>query len=263
MLSVEDVSLSIGETNIIDHINVNCEKGEILTIVGPNGCGKSTLLKVISRIYKPSSGKVSLLGKEIHSYDTKELAKIMAGLPQKKTAAGDMTVEQLVQYGRYPHTKFGNRLTQLDYQKVEEALEDTGIKHLKKRLMSTLSGGESQMAWIAMCVAQDPKIILLDEPTTYLDISYQLEVLELVRKLNREHGLTIVMVLHDINQAIRYSDKIYMMKKSHGYKFGTAEEIFSEEAFAEVFRVKMDSLYSEHDQHTRYYQPERSLKSNG
>ena len=208
MLSVEDVSLSIGETNIIDHINVNCEKGEILTIVGPNGCGKSTLLKVISRIYKPSSGKVSLLGKEIHSYDTKELAKIMAVLPQKKTAAGDMTVEQLVQYGRYPHTKFGNRLTQLDYQKVEEALEDTGIKHLKKRLMSTLSGGESQMAWIAMCVAQDPEIILLDEPTTYLDISYQLEVLELVRKLNREHGLTIVMVLHDINQAIRYSDKI-------------------------------------------------------
>ena len=103
MLSVEDVSLSIGETNIIDHINVNCEKGEILTIVGPNGCGKSTLLKVISRIYKPSSGKVSLLGKEIHSYDTKELAKIMAVLPQKKTAAGDMTVEQLVQYGRYPH----------------------------------------------------------------------------------------------------------------------------------------------------------------
>ncbi len=262
MLKVENISFSIGGTSIINNINLEAEKGEILTIVGPNGCGKSTLLKIISRIYKPISGKVTLLNKDVHDYDTKELAKIMAILPQKKSAAGDMTVEQLVQYGRYPHTKFGNRLTPFDYQKVEEAMEDTGIIHLRKRLISTLSGGENQMAWIAMCVAQAPEIILLDEPTTYLDISYQLEVLELVKKLNKQHGLTIVMVLHDINQAIKYSDKIYAMKKGKGYKFGTADEIFNEEAFAEIFKVKMNRLYDEKDKITAYYQPERSLKNN-
>ena len=262
MLKVENISFSIGGTPIINDINLEAKKGEILTIVGPNGCGKSTLLKIISRIYKPTSGKVTLLDKDVHDYDTKDLAKIMAILPQKKTVAGDMTVEQLVQYGRYPHTKLGNRLTPFDYQKVEEAMKDTGIIHLRKRLINTLSGGESQMAWIAMCVAQAPEIILLDEPTTYLDISYQLEVLELVKKLNKQYGLTIVMVLHDINQAIKYSDKIYAMKKGKGYKFGSAKDIFNEETFADIFRVKMNKLYDKNDEKITYYQPERSLKNN-
>lgn len=260
MLEVNHVDFSIGNTRILQDIHFSCSRGEIMTIIGPNGCGKSTLLKVISRIYKPESGSVTLLNRDVHSYDTRELARIMAILPQKKIAAGDMTVEQLVQYGRYPHCKFGRRLTPEDYQKVDQALESTGIGHLRKRLLSTLSGGESQMAWITMCVAQDPEILLLDEPTTYLDISYQLEVLELVRKLNREKGLTILMVLHDINQAIRYSDRIYMMEKGKGYRLGRAGEVFNEQAFSRVFHVQMGRLYREGNNSQCFYQPERSLK---
>ncbi len=260
MLKIENVSFKIKNSEILKNINFTCNQGEFLTIVGPNGCGKSTLLKIISRIYKPTQGSVKLFDKNIRSYDSTELARILAILPQQKSALGDITVEQLVQYGRYPHTKFGNRLTPLDHQKVDQAIKNTGINHLKGRTMATLSGGENQMAWIAMCVAQDTKIALFDEPTTYLDISYQLEVLELIKKLNKAHGLTIISVLHDINQAIKYSDRIFMMKKGEGYCIGDPSEVFSENAFAEVFEVEMDKLKNTSDSHNIYYQPLRSLK---
>ncbi len=260
MLKVEDVCFKIGSSKIINNVNLNCKAGEIITIVGPNGCGKSTLLKIISRIYKPTKGNVKFLGEDIQKYDTKLLAKELSILPQNKSVAKDMTVKQLVEYGRYPHTKFGNILTLKDHNIVKETLMEVNIKHLENRTMSTLSGGESQIAWIGMCVAQKPKLLLLDEPTTFLDISYQIEVLELIKKLNKNSGLTIIMVLHDINQAIKYSDKIYMMKEGEIYKVGIPEKVFNSESFDYVFNVKMDKLYTEFDKNKIYYQPLQSLK---
>lgn len=262
MLEISHVSFQINNCEILKDISLHCGEGEILTIVGPNGCGKSTLLKTVSRIYRPTAGKVELFGREIGSYPTRELARLMAILPQKKSAASDMTVEQLVGYGRSPHTGFGGRMAARDFRAVDEAIEATGIGHLRKRTMANLSGGESQMAWIAMCVAQEPKLLLLDEPTTFLDIAYQLEVLELIKRLNEQSKITIIMVLHDINQAARYSDRIYMMEKGKGYRFGRPGEVLQEEAFGEVFRVQMSRLYGE-GRETPYFQPERTIKSDG
>ncbi len=259
LLEINDLSLTLDETDILKNVSFSCKKGEILTIVGPNGCGKSTTLKMISRILAPSSGSVKLWDKDIRNYPSKELARIMAVLPQRKSVPADLTVEQLVQYGRYPHTGISGRLKQEDYEQVDIALEATGITQFRHRTIATLSGGESQMAWIAMCVAQQPQIILLDEPTTYLDISYQLEVLELVKKLNREQGLTIVMVLHDINQAIHYSDKIFMMHKGSGYQYGVPRQVFTEKAFAEVFSVKMKQLYEKDCPEKLYFQPDATI----
>ena len=206
MLEVKHVCYGIDGVPILKDISLGVQKGCIVTIVGPNGCGKSTLLKIISRILRPQSGEVLLDGCDVRTANTRSLARRMAILPQRKNVAVDLTVEQLVQYGRYPHTGFGGKLTKRDIDKVDEAMHAAGIETLRNRAIGTLSGGESQMAWIAMCLAQAPEIILLDEPTTYLDICYQLEVLELVRHLNRAYAMTIVMVLHDINQATQYSD---------------------------------------------------------
>lgn len=258
MIKIDKISFNINETEILKDISLTAKKGEILTIVGPNGCGKSTLLKIISRILKPTSGEVKLMDKRVTSYDTKELARLMAILPQKKNASPDMTVEQLVQYGRYPHTGMSGRLLSEDYKRIDDAINSTGICHLRDRAIATLSGGESQMAWIAMCVAQNPQIILLDEPTTYLDICYQLEVLELVKNLNQRLGLTIIMVLHDINQAARYSDKVFMMKKGKGYSLGVPNEVFTKEAFEDVFHVDMHT-FKENNIDYRYYIPERTV----
>ena len=183
----------------------------------------------------------------------------MAILPQRKSVPADITVEQLVQYGRYPHTGFSGRLKKEDFDQVERAMDATGITGLRHRTIATLSGGESQMAWIAMCVAQQPQILLLDEPTTYLDISYQLDVLKLVRKLNREQGLTIIMVLHDINQAIHYSDKIFMMQKGKGYQYGVPRQVFTDRSFADVFRVKMERLHAENFPDDLYFQPSETI----
>ncbi len=260
MIKVNHICYSIDGHPILNDVSLEVPKGKIVTIVGPNGCGKSTLLKIISRILKPQSGEVLFDGTNVRSIDTRDLARRMAVLPQKKSVAVDLSVEQLVQYGRYPHTSFGGRLSKEDHQKVDEALEAAGITALRNRAIGTLSGGENQMAWIAMCLAQAPEVILLDEPTTYLDISYQLEVLELVRSLNQKYGMTIVAVLHDINQAARYSDIVYMMKQGKNYASGTPEEVFAPNAFSDVFHVDMQII--SHNGRN-YYDPDRTLSGEG
>lgn len=256
MIQVHHINYSIDGQPILKDVSLEIPKGKIITIVGPNGCGKSTLLKIISRILKQESGEVLFDHRNVRAMDTKELARRMAVLPQKKSISVDLSVEQLVQYGRYPHTGFGGRFSKEDHQKVEQAMEAAGILRLRHRAIGTLSGGENQMAWIAMCLAQDPEVILLDEPTTYLDICYQLEVLELVRSLNQKMGLTIVMVLHDINQAARYSDIVYMLKQGENYKDGPPNEIFKPEAFRDVFRVDMGII--PHDG-IIYYDPDHTV----
>lgn len=257
MLEVKHVCYGIDGVPILKDISLGVQKGCIVTIVGPNGCGKSTLLKIISRILRPQSGEVLLDGCDVRTANTRSLARRMAILPQRKNVAVDLTVEQLVQYGRYPHTGFGGKLTKRDIDKVDEAMHAAGIETLRNRAIGTLSGGESQMAWIAMCLAQVPEIILLDEPTTYLDICYQLEVLELVRHLNRAYAMTIVMVLHDINQAAQYSDIVYMMKDGEIYNTGAPKDIFLPESFTDVFRVEMRTLT---DRNNEYYVPQRMVR---
>lgn len=257
MLEISHLSYSIDKTCILKDISLTVPKGKIVTIVGPNGCGKSTLLKNIARILRPDSGQILLNGQDLRSMDTKELARKMAILPQCKSVAVDLSVEQLVQYGRFPYTGFGGRLSRQDYDMVNNALHAAGIEALRKRAIGTLSGGENQMAWIAMCLAQAPELILLDEPTTYLDICYQLQVLELVQRLNKEMGMTIVMVLHDINQAARYSDLIYMMHDGQVYTAGQPRDVFAPQAFSTVFRVQMRTL---DDGETTYYIPHHTIQ---
>ena len=239
MISAKNIRYSIEGKEILHDISFDAEDGEFITLIGPNGCGKSTFLKIMARIIKPTSGSVKFMGRELSSYKTKELARDLAILPQSKNIPADVTVEQLVQYGRYPYTGLSGQLSSNDYSLVDMALEETGMKKFKSRKISTLSGGESQMAWIAMAIAQTPKLLFLDEPTTYLDICYQLEVLELVKRLNRELKLTTVLVLHDINQASQYSDRIYAMKAGSCYTCGKVNDVLTTETFKKVFSVKM------------------------
>jgi len=243
LLQVKDISVSYDRKEILKGINFNAADGEIVSIVGPNGSGKSTLLKVLARTLRPEKGIVLLEGRSIGEMDTKSVARRLAVLPQVKKAPVDFTVETLVGYGRYPHLGFGSRLNKSDQEIIDWAMEKTNLMMLRHRFVKTLSGGERQRAWIAMTLAQKSDILLLDEPTTFLDMSYQLEILELLKELNEKLGLTIIMVLHDLNQAVRYSDKVYAMKEGRVYSCCESRELLTKEFLEDVFRVKGDVVF--------------------
>lgn len=208
------------------------------SIIGPNGCGKSTLLKALARQLPRYEGTVYLDGKDIRQWQVKPFARQLAFLMQSHEQTGDISVKNLVSFGRFPHKSVVKRVNEDDLQMVDRALNLTGLKHLEERIVSTLSGGERQRAWIAMALAQQPNILLLDEPTTYLDICHQLEIMELVKLLNRTYGLTIVMVLHDLNHASSYSDQIIMMNKGSIMAYGSPNEVMNEASIAAVFGVR-------------------------
>lgn len=240
---VKDLYVNYGNIEILTDISFDIKSGEIVTLIGPNGSGKSTLIKTICRIIKPQKGKVLFEGKDIFTLDTKAVARKISVLPQVKKVASDVTVERLVQYGRYPHLKFGNRMTKSDEEIIDWAIEKTNISKFRDRYINTLSGGEKQRAWIAMALAQKPEVLILDEPTTYLDISYQLEVLELIRELNKSLKLTIIMVLHDLNQAVRYSDRVMVLQNGRLFNFGDAKSILNKNLINEVFNIDVDIQY--------------------
>ena len=239
MLTTENVHLQYGKHRVIYGADIEVERGEIVTIIGANGSGKSTILKSLSRNLKPSYGTVYLDGREILSMNTKEVAKKLAVLPQIHSVPDDFSVRDLVSYGRFPHLSPAGRLHHHDFVAVDNAIEMTKMGHLQHRLVSTLSGGERQRAWIAMALAQEPEILLLDEPTTFLDISHQFELLEMIKRLNREMGLTIVMVLHDLNQASRYSKRLIVLKDGFVHSTGSPEEIITPELLADVFNIEV------------------------
>ena len=210
------------------------------SIIGANGCGKSTILKAVGRILKPKKGVVHLSGQDISKLPTKEIAKKMAILPQTPTAPSGLTVSELVAYGRFPHQKgFGN-LTEEDKKIVKWALDATKLSEFEKREVDTLSGGQRQRVWIAMALAQQTDLILLDEPTTYLDLAHQLEVLKLLFELNRSQKCTIVMVLHDLNLAARFSDYIIAIQKGTIIKHGSPEEVMTPEVLRKTFNINAD-----------------------
>lgn len=234
-LYTEKLHISYGERLIVKNLSVNIPDKKITTIIGSNGCGKSTLLKAITRIISHQSGSVILDGENISKEHTKSLAKKMAILPQTPESASGLTVGELVSYGRFPYQKGFGRLSKEDYQTIDWALEVTGIKDYKFRLVDSLSGGQRQRVWIAMALAQETDIIFLDEPTTYLDMAHQLEVLELLQKLNKEQERTVVMVLHDLNQAARFADYIIALKDGEIVKAGTCNEVITHDVLKKCF----------------------------
>ncbi|EPS46416.1 ABC transporter ATP-binding protein [Clostridium botulinum] len=242
MKSIETKNLDIAyeDTLIVKELNMQIPKGKITSIIGANGCGKSTILKSVGRILKPKKGVVHLSGQDISKLSTKEIAKKMAILPQNPTAPSGLTVSELVAYGRFPHQKgFGN-LTEEDKRIVKWALAATKLSEFERREVDTLSGGQRQRVWIAMALAQQTDLILLDEPTTYLDLAHQLEVLKLLYELNRNQKCTIVMVLHDLNLAARFSDYIIAIQKGDIIKYGPPEEVMTPEVLRKTFNINAD-----------------------
>ncbi|MBP2242099.1 iron complex transport system ATP-binding protein [Cytobacillus eiseniae] len=235
--SIEQLSAGYENMKILNEVNVSIEGGKITTIIGPNGCGKSTLLKTIGRILKKQGGQIFIQDQNMDTLSTKEIAKQLALLSQSPTAPGQLKVEELISYGRYPHRKNVNRLTARDIEMIEWAMTATNTIEFRDRELSQLSGGQQQRVWLAMALAQETKILLLDEPTTYLDIAHQLEVLNIVKSLNEKHGCTIVMVLHDINHAARFSQYLITMKQGEVIKCGTPFEIITREVLKEVFQI--------------------------
>ncbi len=238
-MEIKDITYSYDKkTNHLKNISSKIDQHKITTIIGPNGSGKSTLLGILANSYAPKKGQVMINGKQLHQIKPKELAKKIAIVHQQNSAPADMTVEKLTSYGRLPYKSIFSNQTPDDQQAVEWALQKTNLIDKKNKMISELSGGERQRAWIAMTLAQSTPYLFLDEPTTYLDIYYQYEILELIKQLNSENGLTIVMVLHDINQAIRYSDTIMVMKDGKLIKKGTPEHVVTSELIQEIYGVQ-------------------------
>lgn len=238
-MEVKNVCFSYGKNEILKGASLKIEKGKVTTIMGANGCGKSTLFSLMTKNLDPAKGKVLLGGKNIARLRLNEFARKVAIVHQYNTAADDITVERLVSFGRTPHLGMMGIRGEEDERYVNWAMEVTNVSQFRERELSRLSGGQRQRVWIAMALAQGTEILFLDEPTTYLDIRYQIEILELVRKLNREFGMTIVMVLHDINQSIYFSDKIIGLAGGKVIVEGEPEEVITEESIHELYGIDL------------------------
>ncbi|KJF21417.1 UNVERIFIED_ORG: iron complex transport system ATP-binding protein [Nocardia globerula] len=234
-LRAEGVTIGYDKRVISQNLNVDIPDGGFTVIVGPNACGKSTLLRALSRLLKPSAGTVLLDGKAITSYPAKEVARRLGLLPQTSIAPDGIKVADLVARGRYPHQKLIRQWSREDEAAVITAMEATKVTDLSARLVDELSGGQRQRVWVAMVLAQQTPLVLLDEPTTFLDIAHQIELLELCRDLNENDGHTLVAVLHDLNHACRYGTHIIAMKDGAVVAEGPPAEIITEELVQEVF----------------------------
>ncbi|MDO4287519.1 MAG: ABC transporter ATP-binding protein [Eubacteriales bacterium] len=239
-MEVKNLFFSYGRNKVLRDVSLQIERGKITTIMGANGCGKSTLFSVMTKNLFPRKGKVLLHGKNIQRLTLKEFAREVSIVQQYNTSSDDITVERLVAFGRTPHRKPMQGKSEEDEQLVEWAMEVTGLTQYRDREVSRLSGGQRQRVWIAMALAQNTKILFLDEPTTYLDIRYQIEILELVKKLNQEYGITIIMVLHDINQAIYFSDRIIGLKDGCVAVEGNPAEVITTESIRALYGIDLD-----------------------
>lgn len=246
-LCAQNITLSYDKSIIAEDLSLIIDEPQIISIIGPNGAGKSTLLKGLARILKPPKGNVFLDGQEIHKMPSKAVARIMAMLPQSASVPDDLLVSDLVALGRSPYQKRFSTLKAVDRDIIRQAMQQTNVKQFAHRRVSTLSGGERQRVWMAMAVAQQPKILLLDEPTTFLDIHHQLEIMELVRDLHRDLDITVVMVLHDLNHALRYSQRIIALKDGAIFADGPVDHVLTEENFTCLYNVKAKKISLEED----------------
>lgn len=238
-MEVRDLKFSYGKNKVLKGVSLKIEEGKVTTILGANGCGKSTLFSLMTKNLFPNHGNIYLKGKNIQNLTLKEFARKAAIVQQYNTASDDITVENLIAFGRTPYKKLMQGNSEKDEQMIEWAMDVTDLKPYREREVKRLSGGQRQRVWIAMALAQETKILFLDEPTTYLDIRYQIDILHLVRKLNREYGITIIMVLHDINQAIAYSDVVIGLKDGKVLVEGRPEDVITEESIREIYDIDL------------------------
>ena len=237
-LIVEHLCLGYAGRHVVKDISLEIDAGEMVAIVGPNGSGKSTLLRGMARLQKPESGRVLLGESDIRSLGTREVARLLAILPQSPDGGADLTVRELTWRGRYPHQGILQRATNPDFEAVEWAMNAADVASFAERSLGSLSGGERQRAWIALALAQQPKVLLLDEPTSFLDIAHQVEIMMLLHKLNRE-GMTVVTVLHDLVLAARHADRVIAIRDGQVEFDGPPREVFEACALERVFRVPM------------------------
>lgn len=237
-ISAEHISVAYEDKIILEDLSLDLLDGNITTIIGSNGCGKSTLLKALTRIQAIKSGQILIDGEAIAKLSTKEVAKKIALLPQVLEATEGISVYELVSYGRFPHQKYLSNLTSFDRDKIHWAMEVTKVTPYANLDVDSLSGGQRQRVWIAMALAQDTDTIFLDEPTTYLDMNHQLEILELLYRLNQENHKTIIMVLHDLNLAARFSDCLVAMKDGEIKYQGSSKEIMTDAILKDIFHIK-------------------------
>ncbi|MHA6795202.1 ABC transporter ATP-binding protein [Pseudonocardia bannensis] len=234
-LRADGVRLGYGDRLVVDGLDLDVLGGTVTAVIGPNGCGKSTLLRALGRLLKPTGGQVLLDGRRIDRIPTKEVATVLGILPQSPVAPEGLTVADLVARGRHPHQAWYRQWSSDDEQAVAEALRWTGMLDLAERPVDELSGGQRQRAWISMALAQGTDLLLLDEPTTFLDLAHQVEVLEMVRRLHTEAGRTVVMVLHDLNLAARYADRLVAMRAGRVVAAGEPADVITEPLLREVF----------------------------
>ncbi|MCG7621805.1 ABC transporter ATP-binding protein [Epibacterium sp. Ofav1-8] len=234
-LAARDLSVRFQRTTVLDRLSIGLPDGVVTAIVGPNACGKSTLLRSLARLQKASAGQVILDGQSIAAQNSRSVARRLAILSQSPVAPEGLTIRDLVLRGRTPHQSAWRQFSVEDAAAVSAALTATGLDGLEDRVLDTLSGGQRQRAWIAMALAQDTQLLLLDEPTTFLDLPHQIELLELVRNLNRQTGRTVAMVLHDINLAARYCDHVIALRNGAVHSEGPAREVVTEAMMQEVF----------------------------
>ncbi len=243
-LTAENLGVKIGGKEILREVNYTFAEGKRTAIIGPNGAGKSTLLKALCLLNENFSGAVKIDGIDIKNFGRKKLAQVMAILPQERDVPQDTTVRQLAEFGRFPHRKiFGGNATE-DAAAVDWALKITRLTDFENRQVKTLSGGERQRAWLAMTLAQKPQILLLDEPTTYLDIAHQLDVMDIISGVNKNFGVTIIAVLHDINHVRHYTDEVVVIKNHGIYAAGEPKKILDAESVGKIFNVEADTFFN-------------------
>lgn len=237
-LAARGITIGYDKKTISEHLDLEVPESRFTAIIGPNACGKSTLLRALSRLLKPTAGTVLLDGRDIHGRPAKEVARRLGLLPQSSIAPDGITVAELVARGRFPHQKLIRQWSAQDEAAVLAAMAATGVTELSGELVDTLSGGQRQRVWVAMVLAQQTPIVLLDEPTTFLDIAHQIELLELCVRLNREQDTTMVAVLHDLNQAARYADHLVVLKAGVIVAQGDPREVMTAELVADVFGLE-------------------------
>ena len=241
-IEATDLTVSYGSHEVLHRVSLAIAPGELTVMIGPNGSGKSTLLRTLARLVKPAAGRVHLDGAPLEGIGARELAQRVAYLPQAPEGPPDLTVDELVWRGRYPNRGLFASARQEDHDAVDRAIAQAGMEELRGRALATLSGGEHQRAWIAMSLAREPDVLLLDEPTTFLDIGHQAELLKLLAGLNRERGITVVMVLHDVTQAAHYARRVIAIRDGRVMHDGEPSEVVTAEHIGALFDAEVSVL---------------------